>query len=60
MSFVSVVEHGDSSEANTLYGAPAITLDKWFRLPKDSESGWPHKEVMASWKPLLALQHTSN
>ena len=35
-------EHGDSSEANSLYGAPAITLDEWFGLPKDSQSGWPH------------------
>ena len=35
-------EHGDSSEANALYGAPAITLDEWFGLPKDSQSGWPH------------------
>jgi hypothetical protein len=35
-------EHGDSSEANTLYGAPAITLDEWFSMPKDSQSGWPH------------------
>ncbi|MFA9406919.1 MAG: hypothetical protein ACERKX_14000, partial [Anaerolineales bacterium] len=35
-------EHGDSSEANALYGAPAITLDEWFGMPKDSQSGWPH------------------
>ena len=35
-------EHGDASEANALYGAPAITLDEWFGLPKDSQSGWPH------------------
>jgi hypothetical protein len=35
-------EHGDPSEANALYGAPSITLDKWFGMPKDSQSGWPH------------------
>ena len=35
-------EHGDASEANALYGAPAITLDEWFGMPKDSQSGWPH------------------
>jgi uncharacterized protein YbjT (DUF2867 family) len=35
-------EHGDPSEANTLYGAPAITLDEWCRMPKDSQAGWPH------------------
>jgi len=35
-------EHGDPSEANALYGAPAITLDEWFKMPKDSRTGWPH------------------
>ena len=35
-------EHGNPSEANALYGAPAITLDEWFGMPKDSQSGWPH------------------
>jgi uncharacterized protein YbjT (DUF2867 family) len=35
-------EHGDSSEANALYGAPAMTLDEWFRIPKESKAGWPH------------------
>ena len=35
-------EHGDCSEANALYSTPAITLDEWFGLPKDSQSGWPH------------------
>jgi uncharacterized protein YbjT (DUF2867 family) len=35
-------EHGDPSEANALYGAPAITLDQWFKMPKDSTAGWPH------------------
>jgi uncharacterized protein YbjT (DUF2867 family) len=35
-------EHGDSSEANALYGAPAITLDEWFKMPSDSRAGWPH------------------
>lgn len=35
-------EHGDPSEANTLFGAPAITLDEWFKMPKDSRTGMPH------------------
>jgi len=35
-------EHGDSTEADALYGAPAITLDEWFGMNKDSQSGWPH------------------
>jgi len=35
-------EHGDPSEANTLYGAPAITFDDWFKMPKDSRMGMPH------------------
>jgi uncharacterized protein YbjT (DUF2867 family) len=35
-------EHGDPSEANSLFGAPTITLDQWFGMPKDSQSGWPH------------------
>ena len=35
-------EHGDPSEANTLFGAPAITLDEWFKMPKDSRMGMPH------------------
>jgi len=35
-------EHGDPSEANALYGAPAITLDEWFEIPKDSRKGLPH------------------
>jgi uncharacterized protein YbjT (DUF2867 family) len=35
-------EHGDPSEANALYGAPAITLEEWFRMPKDSRKGMPH------------------
>ena len=35
-------EHGDPSEANALYGAPTITLDEWFSMPKDSQRGWPH------------------
>jgi uncharacterized protein YbjT (DUF2867 family) len=35
-------ESGDSSEANALYGAPVITLDEWFGLSKDHQTGWPH------------------
>jgi uncharacterized protein YbjT (DUF2867 family) len=35
-------EHGDPSEANALYGAPSITLDEWFEMPKDTRKGMPH------------------
>jgi len=35
-------EHGDSSEADAFYDAPAITLDEWFKMPRDSRTGWPH------------------
>ncbi len=35
-------EHGDPTEANALYGAPAITLDAWCAMPKDPQTGWPH------------------
>ena len=35
-------EHGDATEANALYGEPVITLDEWFKMPKDSLTGWPH------------------
>jgi uncharacterized protein YbjT (DUF2867 family) len=43
IAYLDVVgEHGDPSEANALYGAPAITLDEWFKMPKDSRRGLPH------------------
>ena len=35
-------EHGDPSQANALYGAPAITLDQWFEMPMDTRHGMPH------------------
>ena len=35
-------EHGDPSEANALYGAPSITLDEWFAMPRESLGGMPH------------------
>jgi hypothetical protein len=35
-------EHGDPSEADALYGAPSITLDQWFQMPKEGTAGWPH------------------
>ena len=35
-------EHGDPSEANALFGAPSITLDEWFEMPKENQRGWPH------------------
>lgn len=33
--------HGDPSQADALYGAPSITQDAWFGMPKDIEAGWP-------------------
>jgi uncharacterized protein YbjT (DUF2867 family) len=35
-------EVGDPSEANALYGAPAITLDQWLQMPMDAQQGMPH------------------
>jgi uncharacterized protein YbjT (DUF2867 family) len=35
-------EHGDPSEANALFGAPAITIAEWFKMPKDNRRGMPH------------------
>lgn len=35
-------ERGDPSEANALFGAPSITLEEWFGMPKDGTLGWPH------------------
>ena len=40
--FDKVGELGDPTEANALYGAPSITLDKWFKIPSDSRQGVPH------------------
>jgi uncharacterized protein YbjT (DUF2867 family) len=40
--FDRVGELGDPTEANALFGAPAITLDEWFKMPKDSRKGLPH------------------
>ena len=40
--FDKVGELGDPTEANTLLGAPSITLDEWFKLPKDTHRGLPH------------------
>jgi hypothetical protein len=40
--FDKVGELGDPTEANALLGAPSITLDEWFKLPKDSRHGLPH------------------
>ena len=37
-----VVELGDPTEANALYGAPSITLDEWFEMPKDGRQGLTH------------------
>jgi len=40
--FDKVGELGDPTEANALLGAPAITLDEWFKMPKDPHQGMPH------------------
>ncbi len=40
--FDKVGELGDPTEANALFGAPSITLEEWFKMPKDSRQGLPH------------------
>ena len=35
-------EHGEPAPANELYGAPAITLDDWFEMPRDKQGGFAH------------------
>jgi uncharacterized protein YbjT (DUF2867 family) len=35
-------EHGEPALANELYGAPAITLDEWFKMPRDEQGGFAH------------------
>ena len=40
--FDKVGEMGDPTETNALFGAPSITLDKWFKIPHDSRQGVPH------------------
>jgi uncharacterized protein YbjT (DUF2867 family) len=35
-------EHGEPALANELYGAPAITLDEWFEMPRDKQGGFAH------------------
>jgi len=35
-------EHGEPALANEQYGAPAISLDDWFDMPRDLEGGFPH------------------
>lgn len=35
-------EHGEPALANELYGAPAITLDDWFEMPRDERGGFAH------------------
>ena len=35
-------EHGEPALANELYGAPAITLDDWFEMPRDDRGGFAH------------------
>jgi uncharacterized protein YbjT (DUF2867 family) len=35
-------EHGEPALANELYGAPAITLDDWFGMPRDERGGFAH------------------
>ena len=40
--FDQVGELGDPSEANALFGAPSITLDEWFKMPKEGRQGLAH------------------
>jgi len=40
--FDKVGELGDPTEANVLLGAPSITLDEWFNMPKEGRKGVPH------------------
>jgi uncharacterized protein YbjT (DUF2867 family) len=40
--FDQVGELGDPTEANALLGAPSITLDAWFDMPRDHQRGLPH------------------
>jgi uncharacterized protein YbjT (DUF2867 family) len=40
--FDKVGELGDPTEANALLGAPSITLDEWFKMPKENRQGLPH------------------
>lgn len=35
-------EHGEPALANEIYGAPAITLDDWFGMPRDEQGGFAH------------------
>ena len=35
-------EHGEPALANELYGAPAMTLDDWFEMPRDEQGGFAH------------------
>lgn len=35
-------EHGEPALANELYGAPTITLDEWFAMPRDKQGGFAH------------------
>ena len=35
-------EFGEPALANELYGAPAITLDDWFAMPRDEQGGFAH------------------
>ncbi len=35
-------EFGEPELANELYGAPAITLDDWFEMPRDEQGGFAH------------------
>lgn len=40
--FDQVGELGDPTEANSLLGAPSITLDEWFEMPREGRPGLPH------------------
>ena len=40
--FDKVGELGDPREANSLFGAPSITLDTWFTMPREDVRGLSH------------------
>lgn len=40
--FDKVKEFGNPSEANELLGAPSITLEEWFKMPKEGHGGIPY------------------
>jgi len=35
-------EHGEPALADELFGAPTITLEEWFEMPRDKQGGFAH------------------